>query len=87
MEELLKALKERELERIEGQRYQTERTYQHIAARVERVSNLLGIEPEILIKACVQSAMNYEGKQWYHVLEYVQTFHVTLNRLQSPEEK
>lgn len=81
LEDVLKNLKERELDHIDGKRLKIEEMYKNLSPAIERLSSLLGADPTIMVEACNLVALHYQDQEWYDILRYVQAFHVTYNRL------
>lgn len=85
LEDLLQSQKERELDRIDGQKDQLEQRYAQLPAMVETVAALLDMPPEQVVRACAQAAWHYKDMDWSTVMEIVRSFKVAANRLTGKE--
>lgn len=77
LQDLLKDLQEREVDRLESKQLElTEKRYPGLPNEIKRVSDLTGLPEETIVHACVGAAWHYKDLEWHSVLDIVKSFYL-----------
>jgi len=83
----LLSLHERELDDLEQQKHNLSERYHRLPEDVQTLADQIETQPELLIKSCVQVALNYRDLKWHDILNIVGLFTATLGRLEKAHEQ
>lgn len=79
IEEKIAFLRERDTEGVARKTEELDRIYKAAPATIKQVSELMGIEPELLIKSCNDAGWHSQTP-WYIVLDMLRSFWLAKNR-------
>jgi hypothetical protein len=83
LQEMLVRLEVEEINQIESQKDKVKVFYDQATRRLNRVSELTGIAPDMILQICATATRNYKDIKWYQMLELILSFHVTHERLKA----